>query len=396
MEVDEGTAGSGASPAQSTGATDVTANSSAADVIKDSSSQAQASVDGGAAGKNQTDSPEDYSKGLLEAITEAADPKDGGAKVDNTDGTGADGKAAKAAKPGATDTTDKTGAEAKKDPAAEGETESDDPADYADTPFGKHPRFQKILGERKQFRDEARQAQQELTQVKPQAEQYGKIDSFAKEFGISAQEMTESFRIMMLVKTDPTKAREVLAGHLARLDEVTGHKLPADLQKEVDDGVITEARARELSLARGKASIASKQTQQTQAQLNQERQDTQQREQAGKAVQVATARKSAVREVEKRLLAEDPDYPRLQKWVIRELQAEISSMRPEQKASQTPDQAVKLFNDCVDRVRKDLRNLMPRKPEIRPAANSAHGGANLSAQKKPETMLEAVLQAADA
>lgn len=400
MGIEDGNLDSASSPDAGADATqDVTqAVSSPADDVTQGSSPdgAQTSVDGSDAGNdpNPKDpkelSEEDYQKEFQETVRKAAKADDGSAKTDKTD-TSDDGDGKNAA----TDAKDKQ-ADAGKDKdqqAADSDTDSDDPADYADTPFGKHPRFKKILSERKQFREQADTVRRELEQVKPDAEQYQKIDGFVKEYGIPQQEVAEAFRILALVKSDPAKARQAMAEHLARLDEFTGHKLPDDLLREVEEGRISEERARELSRARSETRRASQQTQATADQLKQER-EARQREQADtQAQQSAAARQTAVREVETRLLAEDPDYKRLQPWVVRELKAQLATL-PAEKRPQTPEQAVALFNAAVDAVRNDMRQTMPRKPEVRPTVTNAHGGASPSATRQPETMLDVVKQAA--
>src|SRR3546814_8442030 len=91
-------------------------------------------------------------------------------------------------------------------------------------------------------------------------------------------------------------------------------KLPDDLQKEVEDGTISEGRAKELAQARNhRAALA-----------NQVKAGTQARE-ADAAQAVSIANRTAVIEGEKQVKARDPDYSIKPPMILARLRAVVLS-----------------------------------------------------------------------
>ena len=128
---------------------------------------------------------------------------------------------------------------------------SEEEEDWSDVPFNKHPRFQSLVQEKNRLKSEAGQHRED-------AEQYRKITDFITTNRLSAEEAAEGFRVMSLMKNDPAKAYEVLQGHLEGLAKTTGAELSEDLQVKVDDGLLDEDAAQELSRAR--AQLAQERT----------------------------------------------------------------------------------------------------------------------------------------
>ena len=55
---------------------------------------------------------------------------------------------------------------------------------------------------------------------------------------------------MSLIKNNPNEAHEILQRHLNAVNELTGKRLPDDIQGKLDDGFLDEDAAKELSQAR--------------------------------------------------------------------------------------------------------------------------------------------------
>ena len=115
--------------------------------------------------------------------------------------------------------------------------------DWSDVPFNKHPRFRKLVSEKNEQRKLAEQFREDSAQ-------YQKIVDFIGSNNLSAEDAAEGFRIMSLIKNNPGEAHEILQGHLNSVNELTGKKLPDDIQGKLDDGFLDEDAAKELSQAR--------------------------------------------------------------------------------------------------------------------------------------------------
>lgn len=102
--------------------------------------------------------------------------------------------------------------------------------------FDSHPRFQELNNRVK-----------ELTPLAEEA----RIDrDFCQQWNIPAEQKATAMNLCRLLNTDPDKALEQLEKVVENIKLNTGKLLPADLAKEVQDGVITQARATELHMAR--------------------------------------------------------------------------------------------------------------------------------------------------
>src|SRR3546814_2585723 len=76
--------------------------------------------------------------------------------------------------------------------------------------------------------------------------------------GLSPAEAAEGFTVMAMIKVDPAGALKALEAKADEIRQFLGEKLPDDLQKEVEDGTISEGRAKELAQARNhRAALAN-------------------------------------------------------------------------------------------------------------------------------------------
>lgn len=117
---------------------------------------------------------------------------------------------------------------------ADGKTTDDE--DYTDVPFHKHPRFQKLLRDKKA--------------AEVDAVRYRNVESFLERSNLGADEAANGLEIMGLAKTDPVKAWEQLKPWVEKVAIAAGVIMPSDLQEKVQSGQMTRDAAIEVSRAR--------------------------------------------------------------------------------------------------------------------------------------------------
>lgn len=118
-------------------------------------------------------------------------------------------------------------------------------------PFGRHPRFQELIKAKND-------AQAEATNYKSHAERAQILDNYLTTNGISPQDFTRTLDFLRLRRIDPNAALQLMRPDLEQLQQLTGEKLPADLESRVAAGMDVEI-AKEL--ARRRAQDAFNQTQ---------------------------------------------------------------------------------------------------------------------------------------
>jgi hypothetical protein len=251
-------------------------------------------------------------------------------------------------------------------PAAETET-------FEGLSFAAHPRFRQILSQRNLARDE-------VDKLKGPAESYRKIETFLATTGVSNEEMVNLFKVGALIKSDPEGALKELSPLLADLYERTGAFLPDDLKTDVEEGKITEDRARELAKAR-----ASKRESERQAKEATERADT----------VVATTEAERQNGVLETTLADweagkkgkDPDFAAKEEFIADRCRALIA----EKGNPKSPAEMIAILDQAHRDVTAALRKALPAKEETKRAPSSS---PSPSATAAPKTLLEAITIAA--
>jgi hypothetical protein len=120
--------------------------------------------------------------------------------------------------------------------ADENASQEQDPEDYSDVPFNKHPRFQKLL-------KTAKANEQDATR-------YRNVESFLATHNLEANEAADVMEIAGLAKTNPVMAWEKAQKWVHDLMVGAGVILPQDLADRVTKGELTRDIALELSKAR--------------------------------------------------------------------------------------------------------------------------------------------------
>ena len=365
-EFDESAASSAAEEAAHQTNQDVSAESSTADQganTEGSASPTDGTSDGRDGGSEQEED-------LLSVITEAA-----GDGEDSTDAdTDADSEQ---------DQSKSEDSETDADSAASADSEETDENGNKLPPFHKHPRWQEMVRERDTYRTKAEE-------LEPRAQEFDKIDNFMKENELSAQEVADGLQVVAMMKNDPARARDVLAERMESLDQYSGHKLPDDLAREVDEGYISEDRARELARLRNEKDFAEQRRERTEQksreQLQQE-QDQRQREQAQSLIQ---QQRTAVQDWESKLKAKDPDYGRIQSFVAKELRLQVQQNPP-----RSVNEAIQLADKAYNSVKAEFKKAMPERPAVRRSPGSDQSGASSATDQQPGSFMDVVQQAAD-
>ena len=122
--------------------------------------------------------------------------------------------------------------------------------DYANLPFNRHPRFQKLIGEVKSLRKEKAEHLKAVETLKPDAERYQNVQSFMDQNGLAAEEVAAHLTVLAQAKVDPVGAWERLRPAITDLMQRAGVIMPEDLQQGVAAGTYTEQAATELARLR--------------------------------------------------------------------------------------------------------------------------------------------------
>ena len=124
-----------------------------------------------------------------------------------------------------------------------------------------NPATKAILNERKQARAKLTVALKEMETYKGDAAQYRKIQTYLDTNGVMPADAASALKLTALARTNPQQFYEKLMEMADQWGQHLGATLPADLQKDVDEGLISQERATELARTRGQVRVAETQVQ---------------------------------------------------------------------------------------------------------------------------------------
>jgi len=241
------------------------------------------------------------------------------------------------------------------------ETESKEDDELDKVPLHLQPRFKEVIAEKNSF--------------KKGHEQYVKITDSLKKMNLSAQETAQGLTIMGLMKNDPQEALKALEPIISNLKEVTGAKIPEDIQQKIDDGYMDEDAGAELAKTRADV--------QMQKNANQSLVDQQKKADEQQSVnQIA----QTVNQWEERTRKTDPDFDLKQD----EIDDRVSALVRERGRPNTPKEAESLAQEAYDTVTKRHHSRLGVKRPIRSMSNNKLGG---SPMPEPKSLMEAVQNA---
>ncbi len=358
----EGDGGSPESRSESStddqGTTDVAAESSSAEGVKEAETPTK----------------------RLDAVMEALG---GDAAPDPSPGSESEGKEAE--KPEA---KVEEGKEAKADEAEDADPEPEvQHAEDSKLPFAEHPRFKQLLArdrERRQLKEEAEPLKAQVEALEPKAKHYDEIVKYAQQSNFSKDDFSNLLEMGRLMKTDPIAFHKAFQPHWSKIEEQAGARLPDDLAKKVEEGLIDAPTASELAMQRAKAQVSDVQVSRATQQLSAEREETQRNENQRAQSEFVNSIGSSVTTWEKQWKTSDPDYAKKQPLVM----DRVMRLLQEKPPNSTED-ALEICNKAKTDIEAHLRSAMPTKPAIRPS----NSGTSVDAKEQPKTALDAGWQA---
>src|SRR5882757_9573137 len=152
-------------------------------------------------------------------------------------------------------------------PKVEGDKEpTDDKTDVKseEEPTGPVPleRFQEVVREKNEIK-------QQFEQAKPALEAHNSVVSYCQQHDINNDDFAAALELAGLMKSDPMEFKKRMVPIMEGLGVLTGDKLPEDLAKKVEEGVLPADDAKEIAQLRaqikygeGKAKLTEEQRQQ--------------------------------------------------------------------------------------------------------------------------------------
>lgn len=256
--------------------------------------------------------------------------------------------------------TEENGAAPKGDSSASTPTTPEpDNENYSDVPFNKHPRFQQLVAERRQFKEGH--------------DEYKKLTTFLDQTGVSPQEAAEALELRALMKANPLEAWKAMKPMVQQLLADAGELLPADLQERVRKGEMTREAAQEMSRLRAANSVGQRVSKET-------------AEMAEKRVQqeAVQARVNAAATWERETKAKDPDFDRK----LEDIQKEILWLQKRDGHPKDAEGVRKQLITAYEAVNKRVRATAAAKRPVTPVTNGRGAGGNTA--PKPKGVLDIV------
>lgn len=218
------------------------------------------------------------------------------------------------------------------------------------------------------------QAREQLAEFQPDAERWRQHTQFLAENHVSPEDSLLLYGVASALARGEYKTfLDAVQPYVEAAQTALGIRLPADIQRQVDDGLLPEDTARELARARAEAETANAQatraTQQTQAIVQQ---------------QTAAQLRGAVAEWEATVRQNDPDFAHKQDAIARIASGLVAS----RGLPRTPKEAVAMAQEAYDEVSKLTARFRPAPQPTRSSPASVH--TPNSGTPEPRNLLEAI------
>jgi hypothetical protein len=232
-------------------------------------------------------------------------------------------------------------------------------------------RFEQLLAQR----DEARVTLNALT---PEIEQHRQLQGYLQKHQLAPDDVNMLLGVGAALRRGDYQAfLNGVTPYVQAAQEAIGLRLAPDMQRQVDDGLITEETAREVTRTRFRAN-------QSEERLREQTTSRAQEDQ-GRALEAV---RMAVTNWENDIRTRDPDYSLKANAVRRFSQALLQ----EKGAPTTPDQAVALVREAYAEATGEFARLRPAPRPTRPAPSGINGTSH-GAMPEPTNMKDAVLLA---
>jgi len=219
------------------------------------------------------------------------------------------------------------------------------PPEGKDVPYD---RFKEVVTERNDYKTK-------YEADAPMADTAKALTNFCQSNRITQQDLQGALELLALSKTDVKAFRAKMDEMLTGMDIAMGSKLPADLQKDVDDGVIPESRAKELALARMRLEQAEHQRQEA----------TQRGAQAQH-----NAVTQALTDWENAQMKQYPEWGKYAESIQDRFQRLCMEQYP-----RTPQEAIRLAEQALQTVKSRFKSFIP-KPPVRKVLKSTGSSTN--------------------
>ena len=233
-------------------------------------------------------------------------------------------------------------------------------------------RFERLLAQR----NEARQS---LETMRPEIEQHRQLQGYLQHHQLAAEDVNTLLGVgAALRRGDYQGFLDGVTPYVLAAQEVLGYRIAPDLQTQVNEGMIDDATARELTRTRHRAA-------QAEARLENAQQVATVTQQAQQVDQI----RLAVDTWEARIQRQDPDYAQMSGAVRRVAQGLLQ----ERGVPRTTQDAVALSQAAYDEVKAMYARARPALRPTRPSPSSIHVATGSSASAGPRSMKEAALMA---
>jgi hypothetical protein len=232
-------------------------------------------------------------------------------------------------------------------------------------------RFERLLAQR----NEARQT---IDALQPELQQHRQLQGFLQEHKLAPDDVNMLLGVgSALRRGDYQGFLQGVTPYVMAAQEALGIRVSSDLQKQVDEGLIDDASAKELTRTRHRAAQAEARLQDA----NRVVETTQQSQRVGEI-------RSAVDTWEASIQARDPDYAQMSGAVRRYAQGLLQ----ERGIPRNPQEAVALTQTAYDEVKATFARVQPAPRPTRSSPSSIHVATG-TPNATPRSLKEAVVMA---
>jgi hypothetical protein len=217
------------------------------------------------------------------------------------------------------------------------------PEEKEQVPFHEHPRWKEVVSERNDLKAK-------LEETTPLAETARHLQKYCQDHNLSQDELTEALSLAALAKSDVRAFQQKMEERLTDVHVALGNKLPADLQKKVDDGTMDAESAKELATLR----LRSKQAEGSAA-------TSQQQIEAQRHQSIATA----IDQWESSQKKNDPDWDKRRSALEDRILAKCNAKPP-----RTVSDGIRIAEEANTEVKKMFQGFIPKPRKRTPLLSS--------------------------
>jgi hypothetical protein len=278
------------------------------------------------------------------------------------------------------DTPDPDGKAAPADEAPPAALEGED----AKLPFARHPRFRQLLTQRNEFKAKASEIEAKLKVLEPKAQHFEQLTQYAVAANFTSKDFQDLLHMGRLMKNDPIAFHEAFKSQWAEIEQLVGARLPEDLERKVNDGLIDEESARELARKRGEASLNGERAERITRQTAQEREQAASRDHERQQQELVSNLQGTANRWEAQWKGSDPDYAIKQPLVQEKIELALFKKPPA-----SPEEALAIFNQAKKDVDEQIKRLRPPPGSVRTTGS----GTSVNAKGVPKDPIDAAMMA---